>query len=72
METANFILSFISTIAAVVSMLIALSAKRDIKKLKQHINGIGNNLGTQKAKVDNRGLNVGIISGVNSGDIWKR
>ena len=65
------ILSVISTLAAVASVVIALMAKRDVKKLRQQIIGTGNNLGTQKVNIKNGGSNQGVISGVNSGDIRK-
>lgn len=71
MEIANLILAAISTIAAVISAIAALSAKNEVKKLNNHISGKGNIQNHGKVSIKNDGDNQGIISGVNTGEIRK-
>ena len=42
MEIANLVLTIISTLAAVVSAIAAISAKNEVKELKNQITGNGN------------------------------
>ena len=58
-----------STIAAVVSAVIAVGAKNEVQKLKNTINGNKNTQISGDVSVSNSGDNNGVISGVNSGDI---
>lgn len=71
MESASLILSFISTIAAVVSAVVAVSAKHDVKELKSHINGNHNLQNSGRIDINNMGENHGVVSGVNTGEIRK-
>lgn len=71
MEMAGFVLSVISTIAAVVSAIAAILAKNEVKRLNNQITGNGNIQNSGKINVKNKGDNQGIISGVNTGEIRK-
>lgn len=71
MEIANLIFTTISTIAAVVSAIAAISVKNEVKALKNQIAGNGNVQNSGKISVNNKGDNQGIISGVNTGEIRK-
>ena len=71
METASLILSIISTLAAVVSAVVAVSAKHDVKTLKNHINGNHNLQNSGRIDVNSTGENHGVVSGVNTGEIRK-
>lgn len=71
MEIASFVLATISTIAAVVSAIIAVSAKKEMEVLKNQITGNDNVQNSGKISVNNKGNNQGIISGVNTGEIRK-
>lgn len=71
MEIADLILTTISTFAAVVSAIAAISAKNEVKTLKNHISGNGNVQNSGKIIASNDGDNQGVISGVNTGDIRK-
>lgn len=68
MELATFILSVISTIAAVLSAIAAFGAKNEIKRLNI---GKGNSNAQIMGNVNikNKGDNSGVISGVNTGEI---
>lgn len=71
MEIANLILAAISTIAAVISAIAAVSAQNEVKKLNNQIAGKGNIQNSGKVSIKNDGNNQGIISGVNTGEIRK-
>lgn len=71
MEVAAFVLSLISTIAAVVSAVVAVSAKNEVHKLRNRIDGDQNAMVSGNISITNEGENKGIISGVNTGDIRK-
>ena len=71
METAMFILTVIGTIATVISTFSAIRAKNEakiiLKEIKDERNRNVDNYG--RIKVDNTGVNTGIISGVNTGEV---
>lgn len=69
MEIANLILTAISTVVAIVSAILAVSAKNEVKKLKNQINGNDNVQNSGKISVSNKGNNQGVISGINTGEI---
>ena len=71
MEIASFILTAISTITAVISVIIAVSAKDEVKELKNKIIGNGNVQNPGKININNKGDNQGIIAGVNTSEIRK-
>lgn len=71
MEIANLVLTTISTLAAVVSAIAAISAKNEVKKLKNQITGNGNVQNSGTISVNNKGNNQGIMLGVNTGEIRK-
>lgn len=70
MEIASLILSAISTLAAVVSAIAAIVAKNEVKELRNTISGNKNNQFTGNVTVKNKGENSGVLSGVNSGEIY--
>ncbi len=69
MEVASFVLTAISTLAAVVSAIAAIEAKNEVKKLKNSINGNNNTQVSGDVSISSGGNNRGVISGVNSGEI---
>mgnify|MGYP000075971499 CR=1 FL=1 len=69
MEVASFVLTAISTLAAVVSAIAAIGAKNEVKKLKNSINGNNNTQVSGDVSISSGGNNRGVISGVNSGEI---
>ena len=71
MEIANLILVVISTIAAVVSAIAAVSTKNEVKKLNNQISGKGNIQNSGKVSIKNDGDNQGYYFGVNTGEIRK-
>lgn len=74
METANFILTVINTLAAVASAIaafMAIRAKNEIKKIHNQIDGNRNIRFSGDMNIKNNGKNDGIIMGVNTGEIRK-
>ena len=74
MEIANFILTIISTCAAVASAFAAVISIRTKKKIDNINNKLSGNRSTQitgDLSVKNNGSNEGIMVGVNTGDIRK-
>ena len=69
MEAISLTLSIISTIAAVVSAVIAVGANNEVQKLKNTINGNKNTQISGDVSVSNSADNNGVMSVVNSGDI---
>lgn len=72
MEVANFILTAISTIAAVVSSIAAVTARNEVKSLRNQIAGNKNIQNTGEVSVKNNGKNEGIMLGVTTGEAEMR
>lgn len=64
MDNIMFFLSFISTIAAVVSAIIAVKSKNEAKSILKETRIIND-----KSYINNKGENSGVIMGVNTGDV---
>lgn len=70
MELTMLILTGIGTIATIISTVIAVRAKNEVKRIlnitKNNNNRNANNTGSIKVK--NSGINMGEISGISTGD----
>jgi len=71
MELLSIIFAGVSALAAVISAIAALIAKSEVKKLKIQISDNSNRSVTGKSnvKIEGNDNNLGVVTGVNTGDI---
>lgn len=71
MDEILFLLSLISTIATVVSTVIAVRARNEARNILQQIKEVSSRNIDSTGRIDlkNTGSNSGIITAINSGDI---
>lgn len=67
------VLTLIGTIATIISTIIAVRAKNDAKSILVEVQNekTSNAKNTGNIEVDNSGINTGIISGINTGEVRK-
>jgi lipopolysaccharide export LptBFGC system permease protein LptF len=71
MEQVMLILTFVGTIATVISTIIAVKAKNEAQKILKEINNQRDKNVNNSGNIDikNSGVNTGVISGINTGEV---
>lgn len=71
LDEIMLVLTIIGTIATVISTFLAIKAKNEAKSILREVKNITNKNVTNSGKVEvkNDGMNSGVISGINTGEV---